>query len=65
MRTSGILDIVIDETGSVVDTIVRRSVMPSFDTLLVRAARYWKYRPAMKDGVPVRYVKTVVIVPPR
>ena len=65
MRTSGILDIVIDETGNVVDTIVRRSVMPSFDTLLVRAARYWKYQPAMKDGVPVRFLKTLVIVPPR
>jgi hypothetical protein len=49
----------------VVDTIVRRSLTPSFDTLLVRAAHYWKYRPAMKDGVPVRYVKTLVIVPPR
>jgi hypothetical protein len=66
LRTNGILDIVIDENGSVVETIVRRSVIPSFDTLLVRAAaRYWKYQPAMKDGVPVRYVKTLVIVPPR
>jgi hypothetical protein len=66
LRTNGILDIVIDENGRVVETIVRRSVIPSFDTLLVRAAaRYWKYQPAMKDGVPVRYVKTLVIVPPR
>jgi hypothetical protein len=65
LRTSGILEIVIDENGAVVDTIVRRSLTPSFDTLLVRAAHYWKYRPAMKDGVPVRYVKTLVIVPPR
>lgn len=64
-RTSGILEIVIDETGAVADAVVRRSLNPSFDTLLVRAARYWKYRPAMKDGVPVRYAKTLVILPPR
>jgi hypothetical protein len=65
LRTSGILEVVIDETGTVVETVLRRSLTPSFDVLLQRAARYWKYQPAMKGGVPVRYAKTLVIVPPR
>ena len=63
LRSTGILDVVIDETGGVVDATMRQSMNSSFDTLLVRTARRWKYRPAMKDGVPVRFVKTLVLVP--
>ena len=62
-KTSGALDVIIDETGRVVDATIRQSMNSSFDTLLVRAARQWKYRPAMKDGVAVRYLKTLVLVP--
>ena len=58
------IDIVIDETGRVVDATVRQSMNVGFDgddRPGVRAS--WKYRPAMKDGVPVRYVKTLILVP--
>jgi TonB family protein len=63
LHTTGVLDVVIDESGSVVDATMRQSVNASFDALIVRGARRWKYRPAMKDGVPVRFVKTIVLVP--
>jgi hypothetical protein len=63
LRTTGVLDIVIDETGRVVDATIRKSLSSSFDALIVRSARHWKYRPATKNGVPVRYVKTLVLVP--
>ena len=63
MKTTGMIDIVIDESGDVVDATIRQSLNSSFDTLMARSARRWKYRPAMKDGVPVRYVKTLVLVP--
>ena len=63
LKTSGMLDVVIDETGRVVDATVRQSLNSSFDMLIVRTARQWKYRPAMKDGVAVRYLKTLVLVP--
>jgi len=63
MNTSAILDVLIDERGDVVDAVVRRSLNASFDNLIVSAARRWKYRPAMKDGAPVRYNKTIVLVP--
>jgi hypothetical protein len=61
---NGILDIVISETGEVVDAVVRQSLMPAYDVLVAATARHWKYRPAMKDGVPVRYVKTIALVVP-
>ena len=63
MNTSAVLEVVIDERGDVVDAKVIKSVNASFDTIVVGAARRWKYRPAMKDGVPVRYVKTIILVP--
>jgi TonB family protein len=63
MNTSAILDVVIDERGDVMDAVVRKSLNPSFDNLMISAARRWKYRPAVKDGVAVRYTKTIVLVP--
>jgi hypothetical protein len=63
LKSSGILDLVIDETGRVVDVTMRQSLNSTFDSLVVRAARDWKYRPAMKDGVAVRYLKTLILVP--
>ena len=62
-KRNGAIDIVIDETGRVVDATIRQSLNSSFDILMVRTARTWKYRPAMKDGTPVRYRKTLLLVP--
>ena len=45
------------------EATIRQSMHPMFDTLLVDAARRWKYRPAMKDGVPVRFTKTLTLLP--
>jgi TonB family protein len=55
------LDITIDETGSVEKAEVRGSIHPSYDSLLLRATRNWKYRPATKNGAPVKFLKTVII----
>ncbi|HMF96638.1 MAG TPA: energy transducer TonB [Vicinamibacterales bacterium] len=62
-KKSGMFDIVIDESGRVVETTVRRSLNASFDSLVVRTATRWRYQPARKDGVPVKFVKTIVLVP--
>ncbi|MEP7307046.1 MAG: TonB family protein [Acidobacteriota bacterium] len=62
-RATGLVEVIIDETGSVVDATIRQSVNIGFDGAILRAARRWKYRPAMKDGVPVRYVKILALVP--
>jgi hypothetical protein len=63
MNSSAILDVLIDERGDVMDAIVRKSLNASFDNLMAGAARRWKYQPAVKDGVAVRYTKTVVLIP--
>ena len=62
-KSSGAIEVVIDEAGRVVDATIRQSLNSSFDLLIVRSARNWKYRPAMKDGTPVRYRKTLILVP--
>jgi TonB family protein len=63
LHSNGLVDILIDESGRVVDATIRRSLNSSFDAMVVQSARRWKYQPAMKDGVPVRYVKTLLLVP--
>jgi hypothetical protein len=62
-QASGLVDLLIDETGRVLEATIRQSLNPSFDAMIVQSARRWKYRPATKDGVPVRYVKTLLLVP--
>jgi periplasmic protein TonB len=63
VKTRGMMDIVIDESGRVVDVTMRQSLNPTIDALIIRSARTWKYRPAAKDGTPVRYLKTLLLVP--
>ena len=60
LRRVGALDIVIDERGRVAEVVVRQSVNTAYDALIVTAARAWKYRPATKDGMPVKFAKTVL-----
>ena len=62
-QASGLVDLLIDETGRVLEATIRQSLNASFDAMIVQSARRWKYRPATKDGVPVRYVKTLLLVP--
>ena len=57
-----VLDIVIDEAGTVGSVVVRQSIAPWFDELLVREAKRWSYKPATRNGTPVRYRKVVQVV---
>lgn len=58
----GTLELVIDDTGSVVRATVQQSIHPQYDPLLLAAAPAWKYRPATRNGVPISFVKLVEIV---
>ncbi len=55
----GTLELLIDETGAVVTATMRASAHPTYNRLLLRAARDWKFTPARHDGKPVRYLKIV------
>jgi TonB family protein len=57
----GMIDIVIDELGMVQAASITQSVTRQYDALALAAARTWRYRPAMLNGVPVRYRKAVQI----
>jgi outer membrane biosynthesis protein TonB len=51
----GQLEIVLDEKGTVVSSRMVRGLRPDYDPELLRAVPTWKFKPAAKDGKPVRY----------
>jgi len=59
---TGLLQIEIDESGRVERAAVLQPIMPAYDSRLVAASKTWKFQPAKKDGVPVKYRKTISIV---
>ena len=60
-RQLGLLEIVIDEQGRVVNAAIRSPLHPVYDSQLLVAARDWKYRPATVDGRPVKFRKTIQV----
>ena len=40
---------------------MRAAVHPSYNAVLLRAVRGWKFLPARRQGTPVRYLKVVDI----
>ena len=57
----GMIDVVIDESGVVQAAAITQSVTRQYDALALAAAKTWRYRPAMLNGVPVRYRKAVQV----
>ena len=57
----GIIELVIDERGAVETATIRKSIYPRYDTRLIEATRSWQYKPAMLNGVPVKYRKIMNI----
>jgi TonB family protein len=60
-QPDGVLEITIDESGNVANAVLRKPFNASYDALLLKAAMAWKYEPARKAGVPVRFVRNVAI----
>ncbi len=60
---SGILEIVIDETGAVESATMRTSVNPVFDRLVLATAKTWRYKPALLAGEPVKFRKIFQLDP--
>ncbi len=64
-KDRGILEVIIDEQGRVISLTLRMSIHPVYDTMLVGAAREWKYKPATLNGAPVRFRKMIQVQVPR
>jgi len=60
-RKSLVVELLIDERGDVEEASITEAVLPVYDLLVLRSARQWKYRPALFDGTPVTYRKSVTI----
>jgi TonB family protein len=60
-QPEGVLEVTIDESGNVANVVLRKPFHPSYDAQLVKAALAWKYEPARRAGVPVRFAKMVAI----
>jgi hypothetical protein len=51
----GTIEVLVSEAGTVLSAAITRSIHPRYDPLLAQAARDWTFRPAMRNGVPVKY----------
>jgi TonB family protein len=60
-RDRGLLEIVIDEQGRVINATIRSPLHPVYDSLLLVAARDWKYRAATVNGQPVKFRKIIQV----
>ena len=64
---AGAVEVVIDQNGSVESASMQTPVLSGYDTIVVSAARNWKYRPARINGQPVKFRKSIkiTVVPDR
>jgi tetratricopeptide (TPR) repeat protein len=56
-----VLEVVINEQGAVEAAVIRRSAGGVYDDLLRSEAKTWRYKPATKDNVPVKYMKLIQV----
>ena len=58
----GSIEVVVDESGAVTGAMIRASVSRFYDTVLLESSKLWHYRPATRQGRPVKYRRVVGIV---
>jgi TonB family protein len=61
MIFEGALEFIVGEDGKVVSVRLLDSVHQSYDAALLKSAMSWTFKPATKNGVPVRYRYAVSI----
>ena len=59
---AGVVEIIINEKGTVDAARIRTSLDPSYDERVISAAKGWVYKPATVDGVPVKFLRRVRVV---
>jgi TonB family protein len=57
----GLIEVVIDENGSVESAVIIASVSSAYDKLLLNAANKWRFAPATANGAPVKFRKRIQI----
>jgi TonB family protein len=61
MPMAGVIEVVINESGEVETATIRTPIEPVYDNQALAASRAWRYKPATKDGTPVKFRKLVQV----
>ena len=61
-QQEGAVEVLVGADGAVQSATMVTPIHVAYDRLLLAAARNWKYRPALRNGAPVPYVRLVRIV---
>jgi TonB family protein len=61
-RFQGLFEVTIDETGQPVSATILQKSYPTYDAALLAVFKQWRFKPATKDGQPVKYRKIISIV---
>jgi TonB family protein len=61
MAKTGVLELVIDNSGNVESAMMRVPVNAQYDRMATAAAKTWQYQPATVDGTPVKFVKRIQV----
>jgi TonB family protein len=61
VQKTGVLEIVIDNSGGVETATMRVPVNAQYDRMAIAAAKTWQYQPATVDGTPVKFVKRIQV----
>ncbi len=59
---SGVVEVVVNERGTVDAARMGTPVDPSYDDRVLSAAKKWVYKPATVDGTPVKFLRRVRVV---
>jgi TonB family protein len=59
MTFDGQVELIVGEDGHVLSARILRTVHPRYDGTLLQAVKAWTFKPATKDGVPVRFRYTL------
>jgi hypothetical protein len=65
VERTGVLFIVIDETDAVESAIITEPLDPACDRIVLDAAKTWRYQPATRNGMGVKYRKRLQLTLPR
>lgn len=56
-----VLEVLITDQGTVESVVVRQSIVAFYDDILLNAAKGWRYKPATRNNVPVKFKKLVQV----
>jgi TonB family protein len=58
----GLIEVIINENGRVESATVKRSITAAFDAELLAAAETWRFQPATRNALPVKYRRAYEII---